>query len=416
MAKIVHAADLHIDSPMVGVEKYPGVPVEKLRSATRDAFRNLVTFTLDEGAELLILAGDLFDDNWRDYATGLYFLSELSRLRDSAKVVFIRGNHDAQSHVTRHLQLPPHVKELATRKPETFVLEDLGIAIHGQGYAQRETTQDLATAYPSPVSGMLNVGLLHTSLDGREGHASYAPTSARTLASKGYDYWALGHVHAREIVSRQPWIVFPGNLQGRNVRETGSKGATLITAQSGVVADVTHVPLDVVRWNVVEVDATEAEDDEAALGLFARALEEQGRTLEGRLGVARVIVRAKQKLLGELLSDEEHFSSELRNVANTAAGDSWAIERIKLTLENQSVASTTPDLGPLFAGSAANTAAALVDPALIARAREKLRGLHARMPKESRDAFPLEDDATLAQLLAEANAYLSRALSESEDG
>lgn len=413
MTKIVHAADLHIDSPMVGVEKYPGVPVEKLRSATRDAFKNLVTFTLDEGAELLVLSGDLFDDNWRDYATGLYFLSELGRLRDSTKVVFIRGNHDAQSHVTRHLQLPPHVRELTTKKPETLVLEQLGVAIHGQGYAQRETTQDLASAYPAPVSGLLNLGLLHTSLDGREGHASYAPTSARTLASKGYDYWALGHVHAREVVSRQPWIVFPGNLQGRSVRETGAKGATLITAAGGVVTDVAHVELDVVRWNVIDVDASEAEDDEATLGVFARALLEKGRDLDGRLGIARVIVRANKRLFGDLVEDEERFASELRNVANSASGDSWAIERVKVTLATQRTEDAGPDLGPLFAGGAGLGAQAnAIDPALVQRAREKLDGLLRRMPKESRDALALDDDRTLAQLLTEADAYLARALSE----
>jgi len=413
--KIVHAADLHIDSPMVGVEKYPGVPVERLRSATRDAFRNLVTFTIDERAELLLLAGDLFDDNWRDYATGLYFLSELSRLRDGGtQVVLIKGNHDAQSHVTRHLQLPAHVKELATKKPETLVLHDLGVAVHGQGYAQREVTQDLAAAYPAPVSGLFNIALLHTSLDGREGHAPYAPTNVTRLAAKGYDYWALGHVHAREVVSQEPWIVFPGNLQGRSVRETGAKGASLITVTGGAVTDVTHVPLDVVRWNVIELDATEAPDDEATLGLFARALEEHGRALDGRLGVARVIIRANQQLLGRLLADEERFVSELRNLANTSSSDAWAVERVKLTRASTRAANDAADLGPLFTGGTGggNAVAKPLDPALLERAREKLRGLIARMPKESRDALPLDDDTTLTALLAEAEATVTRALDE----
>lgn len=418
MTKIVHAADLHVDSPMVGVERYPGVPVDRLRSATRDAFRNLVSFTIEEGAELLVLAGDLFDDNWRDYATGLYFLNELGRLRETgAKVVLIRGNHDAQSHVTKHLQLPAHVKELSTKKPETVVFQELGIAVHGQGYAQRETTQDLSAKYPSPISGLFNVGLLHTSLDGREGHASYAPASARALAAKGYDYWALGHVHAREIVSREPWIVFPGNLQGRSVRETGAKGATRIMVQDGRVTDVTHVPLDVVRWNVLQVDATQAADDEAALQLFARALEERAAGLDGRLGVARVIFRASETLFGKLVADEERFVSEVRNIASNSADESWVTERVKLSLAREDAPQEVvdPGHGPLFAGGSMQLGEGLValrDPALLARAREKLRGLASRMPKEGRDVLPLEDDATLSQLLTEAEAYLARALGE----
>lgn len=419
MTKIVHAADLHIDSPMVGVEKYPGVPVERLRSATRDAFKNLVSFVLEERAELLLLAGDLFDDNWRDYATGLYFLNELGRLRDlGTKVVLIRGNHDAANHFTRHLQFPPHVKELTTKKAESWISESLGVAIHGQGYAQRETTQDLAAKYPGAVSGLLNIGLLHTSLDGREGHASYAPTNLRTLQAKGYDYWALGHVHAREVVSREPWIVFPGNLQGRNVRETGAKGATLITAANGLIHEVVHVPLDVVRWNAITLDATEATDDEAVLGLFARSLEQHARSLDTRLGVARVTIRAKQALFGKLVADEERFVSEVRNVANESADDTWVTERVKLSLVREvdtkdaarEVASAVA-LGPLFAEGAATPSGA-ADPALLARAREKLRGLSTRLPKESREALPLEDDETLSQLLAEAEAYLALALGE----
>ena len=421
--KIVHAADLHIDSPMVGVEKYPGVPVEQLRSATRDAFHNLVTFTVDEGAELLLLAGDLFDDNWRDYATGLYFLRELRRLRDvGTKVVLIRGNHDAAGHVTRKLLLPEqYVKELATKKPETWVANDLGVAVHGQGYAQRETTQDLAASYPAPISGLLNIGLLHTSLDGREGHASYAPTNVRALEARGYDYWALGHVHAREIVSREPWIVFPGNLQGRSVREAGAKGATLITALDGQVTDVTHVPLDVVRWKTIEIDATDAPDDETVLGLLERALEEHGGALDSRLGVARVIIRANARLFGRLLSDEESFVSEVRNHANTRTGESWAIEKVRVLAAREDVSRHAPGPshsadapdggdGPLFAVGDAPPA----DAALIERAREKLRAFNARMPKEVRDTLPLDDDGVLSQLLAEADAILMRALREDE--
>ncbi len=407
--KIVHAADLHIDSPMVGVEKYPGVPVERLRSATRDAFKNLVTFTLDEGAALLILAGDIFDDNWRDYATGLYFLRELGRLRDAGtKVVLLRGNHDAAGHVTRKLLLPKeYVTELSTKKAESIVFEELGVAVHGQGYAQRETTQDLALSYPTPVSGLLNIGVLHTSLDGREGHASYAPTNVRTLEAKGYDYWALGHVHAREVVSREPWVVFPGNLQGRSVRETGAKGATLITAQGGAITEVTHVPQDVVRWNVLDVDATDAQDDEAVLGLFERALEEQGRALESRLGVARVRIKVNQRLFGRLLSDEESFFSELRNHANTRTGESWALEKVKLSL-----AAESPQIDAGGGALLVNDDTLRADPALLERAKEKLRAFNAKMPKDVREALPLDDERVLSQLLAEADAILTRALRE----
>src|SRR5262245_22532176 len=204
--KFVHAADLHLDSPLRGLVRYDGAPVERMRAATRHALVNLVDLCLAEDAAFLLLAGDLFDGDWRDYGTGLFFLSEMARLRPAGiHVYLVRGNHDAASHVTRYLKLPEHVHELSWRRPETLVLEDRGVAIHGQSFATRAVTEDLATHYPDAIRDLLNVGLLHTCADGREGHERYAPCSVETLRNKGYDYWALGHVHAREVLARDPW-------------------------------------------------------------------------------------------------------------------------------------------------------------------------------------------------------------------
>ena len=115
--------------------------------------------------------------------------------------------------------------------------------------ARPPSPNSLVRGYPPPRSGSFNVGVLHTSLDGREGHARYAPTSVAELAARGYDYWALGHVHAYEEVSQDPWMVFPGNLQGRNVRETGPKGAVLVEVADALrVAHVERLVLDEARW------------------------------------------------------------------------------------------------------------------------------------------------------------------------
>ena len=96
-------------------------------------------------------------------------------------------------------------------------------------------TDNLASGYPRYDPGYFNIGMLHTSLTGRQGHEDYAPCSTDELKSKGYDYWALGHVHKREIVDKDPWIVFPGNIQGRHIRETGVKGVTLVTVEDGTL-------------------------------------------------------------------------------------------------------------------------------------------------------------------------------------
>lgn len=224
--KLFHAADIHLDSPMRGLEAYDGAPVDDLRMATRHALANLVDAAIDEQAALVLLAGDLFDGDWSHYSTGVHFVREMGRLREAGiKVVSIAGNHDAESKLTKSLAWPVNVHVLSTRKPETARFDDLGVAVHGQGYATPAVLDDLSKNYPKPLSGMVNVGLLHTSADGRPGHERYAPCTVEGLRQHGYDYWALGHIHHREVLSEEPPIVFAGNLQGRGLRETGPKSA-----------------------------------------------------------------------------------------------------------------------------------------------------------------------------------------------
>jgi DNA repair exonuclease SbcCD nuclease subunit len=289
--KFVHAADLHLDSPLCGLVRYEGAPLGAMRGATRRAFENLIDLCLEERAAFLLLAGDIYDGNWKDYSTGLFFAAQLSRLRAAdIPVVLIRGNHDAASQITKHLRLPPHVHELSVKAPESFEIPNVGVWVHGQGFSTRAVTDDLAAGYPEARRGTFNIGLLHTSAGGREGHENYAPCRLETLVGKGYDYWALGHVHRREVLAEAPYVVFPGNLQGRHARETGPKGATLVTVSDGRIESVEHRALDVVRWTIVEVDVSRAADGHDVVDLasesIARALAESGPiTVAARLRI-----------------------------------------------------------------------------------------------------------------------------------
>ncbi|MFI5308992.1 MAG: exonuclease SbcCD subunit D [Polyangiales bacterium] len=329
--KLIHAADLHVDSPLRGLSRYEGAPVQELRNATRRALENLVGLCIEERAALLLLAGDLFDGDWRDYSTGLFFASQMARLQQaSVRVVTLRGNHDAQSQITKQLRMPDNVRELSTRKPETVIFEDLGVAVHGQSYARRAVTEDLAAGYPAPIGSLLNIGLLHTSLTGRPGHEPYAPTTLDVLRGKGYDYWALGHVHAREVVSEDPWVVFPGNLQGRHARETGAKGATVIEVQEGRIRGARHEVLDAVRYAVCEVDASVAASLDDVLDLVQRQLGRSASEAGGRLLCARVVLRGSTRAHVELARDEERLRAEIERCAlSVAEGMVW-LERVEL--------------------------------------------------------------------------------------
>ena len=230
MFKFIHAADIHLDSPLRGLEQYEGAPVQEIRDAARRALANLVDLAIDQEVAFVLIAGDLYDGDWRDYNTGLYFVDQVRRLREAnIPLYLISGNHDAANRMTRTLRMPDNVTFFSADAPETALIPELDVAIHGQSFATAAVYEDLSEGYPVAKSGYFNVGVLHTCASGREGHDRYAPCSLEGLKAKGYDYWALGHIHIREILSEQPIIAFSGNIQGRHIKETGAKGCLLVT-------------------------------------------------------------------------------------------------------------------------------------------------------------------------------------------
>jgi len=304
--RFLHAADLHLDSPMRGLEADPDAPAQLLRGASRAAFRNLVDAAIEEQVAFMVIAGDLYDGDWQDWGTGHFFTEQAAKLVDAGiPLVIAAGNHDAASVITRHLRLPDGVTLLPHDRCGRVVFEDRGVAIHGQSFANRSVSDDLTRNYPNAVPGLLNIGLLHTALTGRPGHDPYAPTTVETLAAKGYHYWALGHVHAREIVQQDPWIVFPGNLQGRQIRECGPKGASLVTVRGGHVIAVDHRPFDILRWCAVEVPLASERDLDGAMARVGQALSSSLEAAEGRPVAARVTLTGVTPLHGELIGEAD---------------------------------------------------------------------------------------------------------------
>ena len=335
----IHAADIHLDSPLKGLSRYDGAPVGRLRSATREAFTNLIDLAINRQVNFVIIAGDLYDGDWKDYNTGLFFASEMARLEKHEIPVFmIKGNHDAASVITKEIKLPANVHVLDVKKCESRQLDDIRVAIHGQGFSSRSVLDNLAKGYPNSVEGYFNIGILHTSAGGREGHENYAPCSIEDLKGKGYDYWALGHIHKREILcEREPVILFPGNIQSRHSKETGVKGCTLVEVEDGILKEMTHMPLDVLRWEVIETDLTGITQYEEWLMQIEPKIERAYDLAEGRMLALRFILSGKTDLHYELASDRERVLSDLRSMAfSIGNGDIW-IEKIKLkTSANQS--------------------------------------------------------------------------------
>ncbi len=327
--KFVHSADVHLDSPLRGLDAYEGAPVAELRGATRQAFENLVSLCIDEQASLLLLAGDLYDGDWPDFNTGLYFQRQMARL-DAAgiRVALLSGNHDAASRITKRLPIPRNVLRFSSRRPQTFLLEDLGVALHGQSFPQRQVTDNLAQQFPEPVAGLLNIGVLHTALDGRVGHDPYAPCTVSDLVARGYDYWALGHVHQREVLSENPWIVFCGCLQGRNVRELGPKGCSVVVAEEGSIARVESRHVDVLRWAVVAVEAGGIVREDELLEHIARALTQAKADAEGRMLAVRVRITGSTQLHERLLRARREHVEQVRALGIEVGGGEIWVEKV----------------------------------------------------------------------------------------
>jgi DNA repair protein SbcD/Mre11 len=332
MPKFLHAADLHLDSPMKGLAKYDGMPLDVLRGATRRALENLVETALRERVDFVVVAGDLYDGDWKDYTTGIYFGQQMRKLADSKIPVFlIAGNHDAANAMTRSLPLPPGVVMLSHEEPQTKTLDDFGLAIHGQSFANKAVVENLACRYPDPMKGLFNIGVLHTCVGGAEGHERYAPCELSELVERGYQYWALGHIHKREVLHQEPYIVFPGNTQGRHARELGEKGCMIVRYDSAFRTQVEFRPLGVVDWIKHTVDVTDLHSPEAVLeaindavvGLHANT----NRTCVVRLEV--VGCTAAHEIIE---SDTERWASAVRSQAPKG----FLLEKVKFRTQSAS--------------------------------------------------------------------------------
>ncbi|MBF0864890.1 MAG: DNA repair exonuclease [Gluconobacter potus] len=329
--RFLHAADIHLDSPLRGLSRYEGLPEAEIRGSTRRALDRLVETALTEKVDFVVLAGDLYDGSWQDVGTGLYMVRALSRLVQAGiRVVTLSGNHDAQSVIARELPLPDGIDHFSYDAPQTLHWPELGVALHGQSFRDRHGTQDMTRSYPAPVAGCFNIGVLHTSLSGYGEHETYAPCSVETLSAKGYDYWALGHVHAREIVCEHPWIVFPGVLQGRHARETGACGCELVTVEDGIVWSVEFVECDVVRWCRLELDVSEMQTMDAVLGAARQAMENALSDAGGRTVIARIVLTGRS-VLHDRLCASQAWKEDLRGIAvSMAQGTAQiALEKIR---------------------------------------------------------------------------------------
>ena len=303
--KFIHCADLHLDSPFSGLAETSPALGSFLRAASFSAFRNAVDCALRNEADFVLISGDVYDGEDRSVRAQLFFLEQLKRLSDAGIASFtVHGNHDPLSGWELDRDLPPLAYRFGSSEVESVPLtvkgERVG-TVHGCSYPVRDVRENLARRFAGRRTEGVNIALLHSNVGGRKGHENYAPCSLDDLRAAGMDYWALGHVHSAEILCHDPLVVYPGNIQGRHIGETGKKGVFSVSMGSagghpGGRGGVEFIPCDVVRWRREALSIEGMQRDEELLAAFDRLRDGVRNEAGGRPVIVRASVGGRGKL------------------------------------------------------------------------------------------------------------------------
>lgn len=413
MFKFLHAADIHLDSPLRGLARYESAPIDAIRDACRKAFTNLVDCAIEKKVAFVLLAGDLYDGDWKDYNTGIFLHHQIGRLdRHDIKVFSITGNHDAASRITRVLETPSNMTTFSSRKVETVQLDTIPVVVHGQSFKSQHVDENLADGFEHGHKGVFNIGLLHTSLEGREGHAMYAPCSPDDLRSKGYQYWALGHVHRYEIVSEDPWIVFPGNVQGRHIRETGEKGCVIVTVDDDLhISSVDFRPCDVLRWQVCRIDLDNVSDMAGVLDRIRSEISDHHSSSNDRPLAIRVTLEGAAAVSDEIAAFPDRFEQQVKAIGAEIAGEDVWIEKVenKTTSRNDGEDEFSYNDKPAFEKLLREFTAVPDDPEAIDGLKDIVAEISQKLPPElagDETLLNLDDTSVIQGLLREAKHML----------
>lgn len=262
--RFVHCADLHLGSRFKGVSVRDRGLAEEMTESVFESFSRIVDTALSEGADFMVIAGDAFDESTITPATRSRLASELGRL--GIPCFISRGNHDPEMSWADSIPYPDNVHEFGP-EPENVDVPGLdSVEVVGVSFADWHEERNL----PSLVRGRpdrFTVACMHCDVDSAGGEYAYSPCRLSDLSGRGVDYWAIGHIHRRSVLSTDPYVVYPGNIQGRKITESGEKGCYLVTVDSGRVSDLRFVPTQGFVWRDLEVDITDGDLPSLVSGL-----------------------------------------------------------------------------------------------------------------------------------------------------
>lgn len=336
--KILHTADLHLDAPLTSLALRDEKLQARLLTASRSALEKMVDYCIAEGVSALLIAGDLFDRAERSAKTAAYLTLQMERLQKaSVQVFYIKGNHDAENPITGEIDLPACVHVFDGRGGKVQLSPE--VWVHGVSFRDKHAPDSLLPKFGAPEPGAINIAMLHTSLSGTAAHDLYAPCAVADLVKAGFDYWALGHIHKRQIHAKVPWVVMAGNPQGRDIGEAGAKSATLLTIENGQIT-LEEIQTSSVEFRESTVSIAGLTDDDEIRDALRTHLAVEAATVSVcailRLTLTGVTPRAWQ-----LRRDRDIWAEVLTQMCNDT-GRLW-IDKLLFEVTTGTVTSNTSD-------------------------------------------------------------------------
>jgi DNA repair protein SbcD/Mre11 len=397
--RFVHTADIHLDSPLATLALRDPELAELVGGATRRAFVAVVDLCLSEEVDALLIAGDLYDGEQTSMKTARFLADQLRRVDEAGvKTFIIRGNHDAESRITRELTLPESVKVFAGRAEAVPLSAGaLDVAVHGVSFAQKHAPESLLPKFRPPVPGSVNIGMMHTSLDGSTAHGLYAPCAPSDLHGAGFDYWALGHIHQRSEARGRAAIVMPGNPQGRDINEAGAKSATLVVISDDRKITIEERPTSVAQFERLSIDLAGVDDWRDVLGRIERGLEAARVAAPSEHLVARLMLTGATPLAWRLRADADVLAEESK-ARGAAIGKTW-IDKIELDCVAPQARGNAPSGDPVAELRALMEAEVAQSKAFQDALGEIAEELRRNLPPGARDGLLGQDPGELAKIL-----------------
>lgn len=341
----IHGADLHLDSPMIGLSKFPDAIFKRLRESTFRALKNLTDAAIEREVDFVILAGDLFDGEDRSLKAQSRLRSEMLRLKSHGIPVFaVHGNHDHLGGSWVQLEMPDNVHIFSSQVEVKVLHTKSGTIVHlyGFSYPERHVLDRRVKEYRLADGADFHIAILHGNEEGSQEHGNYAPFTLRELIEKRFDYWALGHIHKRSVLSEDPTVVYPGNIQGRNRKETGAKGCYFVTmTPSDTKLDFIETA-DVI-WDHISVDVQDARSFHEIYTICQNAISScrkkgQGILLSVTLKNVQLDDDQERRAASEmwdLLADEEHDTESFIWIVHFEVEDEILINKEQLEAEGE---------------------------------------------------------------------------------